>query len=194
MRVKVIVLLALLTLAFTTETYYADCPQFNIMNPETYIVCTEALDWLVYLTPMEELSLEYTFAATLSIGTNLQDYCDFLYGFAELCTQDLTVHTITQDDVDANSKLSGLGLQWAPIQTELATFWEDVDWSPCEVLYSTNPTGLATCKAFWNEGTMPANPRTFGMTQCFTTCDLTQQAAHPDLFWKDCMFPSFYEY
>lgn len=80
------------------------------MNPETFITCTEALDWLVYMTPMEEIGLEYTFAASLSIKSNLQDYCDFLYGFAELCTAGKTVDTITQADVDANTKLSGLGL------------------------------------------------------------------------------------
>lgn len=191
---KAIILIALLASAFATETYFESCPQFDVTDPTTVLLCTDALDWLVYLTPMEELSESFKFAATMTISSNLQDYCDFLYGFSALCDQGKTVDTITQDDITNSNLLSGLNIQWTPIQTELANFWETYDWSPCEDYYVADPTSLATCKAFWDDNIMPANYRQFGMTQCFTQCDIDSQAKKPDLFYKDCIFPSWYEY
>ncbi len=143
---------------------------------------------------MEAMDETYAFASSLTIGSDLTDYCNFLYGFAALCEDQLTLATITSTEIAANNLLMNLGINWSTIQTELEAFWETFDWSPCEMYYASDPTSLATCKAFMNDNVMPANARQFGMTQCFTTCDMAAYTKMPSVFKKDCIFPSWYQY
>lgn len=59
----------------------------------------EALGYEIYMTSMEDLADYYPTIAVM-VDSNNQTYCDILYGFSDLCDQDKTIDTITQDDID----------------------------------------------------------------------------------------------
>jgi len=126
----------------------------------------EGLGYEIYMTSMEDLADYYPSIAAM-VNADVQVYCDILYGFSDLCDQDKTIDTITQDDITNSATLSTYPIVWDLLKVSL----ESIDWWGCTDMF-TDATDIANCQAYYEDGTIPADPSVFPLTQCYSTCDI----------------------